>query len=330
MQNLALKYSDVCLIPNYSQVKTRANCNAFTYIGGQQFKLPVIPANMKTVIDQNLARWMSQERYFYIMHRFGHDVTEFVRQANGEDWQTISISLGVQPHDEKVIEFLREEHPFNGKSQKLRVDYITIDIAHGYCEAMRDMIRYIREALGDSVCVIAGNVCTSDAVKALYEWGADYVKVGVGQGSPCTTKDKTGFTLPMFTCVQECAKANVPIIADGGVRCNGDIAKALVAGAKLVMIGGLFAQCVDSPAETVMTENGMQKIYYGSASVENKGHDRNVEGIKRSLQPNNMSVENKLQEIKQDLQSSISYAGGGNLLGLNSDDVMYRIVTPTF
>ena len=105
MLKSALKYSDICLIPNYSQVKTRAKCSTYTYIGGQQFKLPVVPANMKTVINRNMARWMSYERYFYIMHRFDHDIIEFVKLANHEDWQTISISLGVQPHDEKIIEY---------------------------------------------------------------------------------------------------------------------------------------------------------------------------------------------------------------------------------
>ena len=84
-------------------------------------------------------------------------------------------------------------------------------------------------------------------MKEITEWGADAIKVGIGQGSQCTTKDKTGFTMPMFSCMLECAKgANIPLIADGGVKCNGDVAKALIAGADMVMIGGMFAECVDS------------------------------------------------------------------------------------
>jgi len=192
---------------------------------------------------------------------------------------------------------------------------------------MKEMIGYIRRELGDNVCIIAGNVCTKDAAKSLFHWGADAVKVGIGQGSPCTTKDKTGFTYPMFSCVQECAESMPgPIIADGGIKCNGDIAKALVAGAQWVMAGGMFAKCTDSPAMTIQTEYGLQKIYFGSASAENKGHNRHIEGVKRTLDSNGMTYEDKFNEIKEDLQSSISYAGGVGLGGLNKEDVQYRVV----
>ena len=322
-QSTALKYEDICLVPNYSDVTSRSDCSTFTVIHNQQFKLPVMPANMKTVIDLDLARWMSRERYFYVMHRFGHDMRQFIDIANEEDWQTISISIGVKQQDEKLIEYLREPRPFNGSMQLRRVDYITIDIAHGHCKAMKEMIGYIREQLGDKVCIIAGNVCTRQAVQDLFAWGAQIVKVGIGQGSPCTTKDKTGFTYPMFSCLQECVTDSGPIIADGGIKCNGDIAKALVGGAKWVMAGGMFACCNDSPADGIQTSNGIQKIYYGSASAENKGHNRNIEGVKRSLNANGLTYQEKLAEIKQDLQSSISYAGGRDLSVLTPENVQY-------
>lgn len=325
-KSTALRYQDVCLLPNYSELMSRSDANTFSYLGGQQFRLPVVPANMKTVIDYDLARWMSKERYFYIMHRFDHDTREFIELANEEDWQTISISVGVKEQDEKLVEYIREPRPFNGSMQKPRVDYITIDIAHGHCAAMKNMIGYIREMLGDTVCVIAGNVCTRDAVKALFEWGADVVKVGIGQGSPCTTKDKTGFTYPMFSCVQECAEdAPGPIIADGGIRCNGDVAKALVAGAAWVMAGGLFASCTDSPAMTVQTEHGPKKVYYGSASAENKGHERHIEGVKKTLDVIGMSYSQKFIELREDLQSSISYAGGDTICALHGESVRHAI-----
>lgn len=325
-KSIALKYEDVCLLPNYSEITSRSECSTFSYLGSQQFRLPVVPANMKTVINTDLARWMSKERHFYIMHRFDHDMRQFIDLANEEDWQTISISIGVKEQDEKLIEYIREPRPFRGYMQKPRVDYITIDIAHGHCKSMKNMIGYIRDMLGDDVYIIAGNVCTREAVKTLFHWGANAVKVGIGQGSPCTTKDKTGFTYPMFTCIQECAEdVYGPIIADGGIKCNGDIAKALVAGAKWVMAGGMFARCTDSPAMAVQTERGLQKIYYGSASAENKGHDQHIEGVKRTLDSNGMTYEHKFREIKEDLQSSISYAGGERVDHLNGDDVQYAI-----
>ena len=138
--------------------------------------------------------------------------------------------------------------------------------------------------------------------------------------------------MPMFSCIQHCSNHYaerssgflshstrdedsqlIPIIADGGIKHNGDIAKALTAGATMVMAGGLFAACSDSPAETSMINKTPHKAYFGSASIENKGHENNVEGKLTHLSCNNMTYEAKLLEITQDLQSSISYAGGNNL-----------------
>lgn len=313
----ALKYSDVCLTPAYSACKSRSDASTFAYFGGQQFKLPVVPANMKSVINEDMARWMSDNRYFYIMHRFGIDMLDFLMKS--QDWQTISVSIGVKEED---INFL-----LKASSLKLRIDYITIDIAHGHSLNMKEAIENVRRYYPD-VYLIAGNVATPHGVADLAAWGADCVKVGVGQGSPCTTKDKTGFTMPMFSCVMNCSSIvqgpagwfespddceRVPIIADGGVKCNGDIAKALVAGAAMVMAGGLFATCSDSPAEAVKMDGKVYKAYFGSASVQNKGHNKHIEGTLKNLSSSGMSYATKLEEIKQDLQSAISYAGGSKI-----------------
>jgi GMP reductase len=106
---------------------------------------------------------------------------------------------------------------------------------------------------------------------------------------------------------------SIPIIADGGVKCNGDIAKALVAGANMVMAGGLFATCSDSPAETIKIDGKVCKAYFGSASAQNKGHNNHIEGTLKNLTSDGMTYATKLKEIQQDLQSSISYAGGINI-----------------
>ena len=309
----AFKYSDICLIPNYSEAHSRSDCDPCIKLFEKKFLLPIIPANMKSVIDMHICEWMSSHGFFYIMHRFDRDLAEDV--ANAQDWDNISFSVGVKTKDKIAIQKISK--------RKHRVDYLTIDIAHGYCKRMNSMIKWIKKYL-PSTKIIAGNVATPDAVRELSNWGADIVKVGIGQGSPCTTKDKTGFTMPMFTCVQKCSQVfsnyidSVPIIADGGIRCNGDIAKALVAGATMVMAGGLFASCTDSPALTT-TINGMtHKAYFGSASAENKGHDKHIEGKLTNISCNNMSYGEKLAEITEDLQSSISYAGGLNLSSLKN------------
>jgi GMP reductase len=322
----ALKYEDVCLLPNYSEVYSRVDCSTETTLCDKKFKLPIIPANMKSVIDMHLARWMSENDYFYIMHRFENSLHEVVSQMNDENWNTISASMGVQIKDKKDVVAISK--------QKQRVDFITIDIAHGHCERMKIAIECIKKFLPNTK-IIAGNVATDQAVRDLSDWGADVVKVGIGQGSPCTTKDKTGFTMPMFSCTQKCSglysgdfvegsEKKIPIIADGGIKCNGDIAKAIVAGANMVMAGGLFAACTDSPAVTSTINDVQHKAYFGSASAENKGHNNNVEGKLTNISCNNMTYEQKLNEITQDLQSSISYAGGNNLESLQNVD--YNLV----
>lgn len=309
----AYKYSDVCLVPRYSECHSRSDANVSIGIANHKFKLPIIPANMKSVINIDMAKWMSENDYFYIMHRFDHDLAEDV--ANAQDWNVISFSVGVKSTDKMAIQKISKRGH--------RVDYLTIDIAHGHCLRMKTMIRYIKKHMPNTI-VIAGNVATPDAVVDLANWGADIVKVGIGQGSPCTTKDKTGFTIPMFTCVKNCgdcyasrddfdAGKKIPIIADGGITCNGDIAKALVAGGDLVMAGGLFASCVDSPALPVDINGSFHKAYFGSASYENKGHRKHIEGKLNHIVNNGMTYERKLIEIEQDLQSAVSYAGGSDL-----------------
>ena len=316
----AYKYSDICLVPNYSEVYSRADCDTFCELGGKNFKLPIIPANMKSVINMRLAKWMSQNDYFYIMHRFDNHLADDVGLANSEDWKTISFSVGVKMPD-KI-------HVMNiGKAKNIRVDFLTIDIAHGHCARMKMMIEHIKKWLPNTK-IIAGNVATPSAVRDLASWGADIVKVGIGQGSPCTTKDKTGFTMPMFSCTTWCSNVfkdenseqPIPIIADGGIKCNGDIAKAMVAGASMVMAGGLFAACTDSPAVSSTVNDIPHKAYFGSASAENKGHNNNIEGKLTNIVSNGMTYDSKLNEIQQDIQSAISYSGGDDLSYLKNAD----------
>ena len=307
----ALKYSDICLVPNYSECHSRVDCDPSIDLFGKKFLLPIIPANMKSVIDLQTCEWMSSHGFFYIMHRFDRDLAEDI--ANAQEWDNISFSIGVKARDKMAVQKISKRGH--------RVDYFTIDIAHGHSLRMKTMIEYIKKYLPNTK-IISGNVATPSAVRELSNWGADIVKVGIGQGSPCTTKDKTGFTMPMFTCVKLCSSVTldngevVPIIADGGIRCNGDIAKSLVAGAKMAMAGSMFASCTDSPASIININGVNHKAYFGSASAENKGHNNNIEGKLNKIPNNGMTYGEKLNEITQDLQSSISYAGGHKLSSL--------------
>ena len=330
MKNL-LSFEDVVLVPKYSRLVSRKHADTSINLIGKKFKLPVCPSNMVCTINDSLAKFMSESGYFYVMHRFC-DVTEFIQKANDENWKFISASIGVGPNCWRVVEEV--------KKRNLRVDCLTIDVAHGHHSLVKQALEKIKNNLS-GVFVIAGNVTTPEGTQDLKDWGADMVKVSIGTGKACITKDKTGFTLPIFSCIQECARVDIPIMADGGVRSHGDIAKSIVAGASISMIGSMFAACKDSPSEetvyypTADSKNDSffkipkkYKKYFGSASFESKTlhnlKEENIEGKMILIEENGKTYEQLLQEIEQDLQSSISYSGGFNISHLSHTH--YRVI----
>jgi GMP reductase len=342
MNTTHYSYDDITLLPSYFGGTSRSKIDTSVKFGEKTFKLPVVPANMACCIGRTLAKSLADEGYFYIMHRFGknyyHDVYHWL---NNKCMPYYSISIGVQKEDFTLLDALY--------SKDLIPEYITVDIAHGHCRKMKEMLEVLGKFKKAGSFIIAGNVGSPDAVNSLYSWGADCVKVGVGPGAACTTRLKTGFHTPMTSLVGACCSVRdkydtdflfgIPeikpekkyIIADGGVRHNGDFAKALACGADMVMAGSIFSACKDSPAESVygkvpsehQTYGGkltqetiqlyapiIQKKYYGSASAKNKGHNNNIEGKEVVLDCNGLTCAEKLLEIQQDLQSACSYAGG--------------------
>jgi GMP reductase len=302
----ALHYKDIVLTPKYSSLKSRSEAKTTVKLGKFNFKAPVVPANMKCSIDIETARTLDSNGFFYIMHRFDVNVVDFVRTANHESWNIVSISVGVNKQDYNILNEI-----YTGNN---RVDFITVDIAHGHCLLMKEMLEYLKKFRDRGTTIIAGNIATKEAAYDLVKWGADVVKVGIGQGHVCTTKDKTGFTMPMFSCVNK-MPVHIPVIADGGIRGHGDITKALVAGATMVMCGSLFARLIDSPSAVFKDQHTGEtlKEYYGSASYYNKGIMKNIEGRRELMTAEHITYLQKMNEIIEDLQSSISYAGGNNL-----------------
>jgi GMP reductase len=265
---------------------------------GKKFKSVAIPANMKCTIDFKKAKELSEAGYFYVLHRFYdyNDIYNWVK--DNQDLKTISISVGVNEKDWELVNDLFVN--------KLRVDYITIDVAHGHHILVKDMIEHIKNHnFKNDAKVIAGNIGTIEAASDLSFWGADAVKVGLSMGKSCTTYNCTGVGTPMFSTVACLSYLNVPVIADGQIREVGDVCKALVAGADMVMIGSEFAKCFDSPAKRVMKK----KEFYGSASSTNKGHDGYVEGKIVYLEMRQESYKEYLERINQGIQSCMSYAG---------------------
>jgi GMP reductase len=298
-------YDKVLLLPRRCRVDSRSECDPSIEFGGRRFALPAVPANMKTVVDERIAEALAASGHFYVMHRFDIDAIAFARRMR-ERGHFVSLSSGVKAADRAVIDALA--------AKGLGADYITIDIAHGHADSVRRMIDHIKQRLPQAF-VIAGNVGTPEAVIDLETWGADATKVGIGPGKVCITRMKTGFGTGgwQLSALKWCARvATKPIIADGGIREHGDIAKSIRFGATLVMIGSLFAGYEESPGQTVEVDGRRYKEYYGSASDFNKGEYRHVEG-KRILEPIKGHLAETLREMREDLQSSISYAGGTQL-----------------
>ena len=331
--NTFYSYKDIVLQPAYSEIQSRSSLDASVKFLGKTFESAAIPANMKCTIDFKKARELSEGGYFYVLHRF-YDYNEILDwMIENKDMKTISISVGVNKKDRDFIDKIAVKG--------VGVDFITIDVAHGHHVLVKNMITYINNKL--RVNVIAGNVGTWEAAKDLYDWGADAVKIGLSMGKSCTTYNCTGVGTPMFSAVSSIAKqkfskyivhkqgglageykdVSIPIIADGQIREVGDVCKALVAGANMVMIGSEFAKCEDSPADIIggpAMGNTNKKVFYGSASSTNKGHDGYVEGQTVYMDMRNETYAQYFNRINQGIQSCMSYAGVNKISLLSGMD----------
>ena len=332
-EQIAYSYKDIVLQPSFSDIESRSQLDVSKEFLGRRFNSVAIPANMKCTIDFKKAEELSEAGYFYVLHRF-YDYDEILKWIeDNQDLRTISISIGVNKKDYDFIDKIIK--------RKLGVDFITIDIAHGHHIMVKRMITHIKNKCG--IKIIAGNVGTVQGAIDLYDWGADAVKVGLSMGKSCTTYNCTGIGSPMFSIVNAISDKRVnkfvvknpgglagdfqdikiPIIADGQIREVGDVCKALVAGADMVMIGSEFAKCEDSPAEVIggpSFNNMVKKIFFGSASAENKGHNGYVEGKVTMLDMREETYLQYLKRINQGIQSCMSYGGIKDINKLNLMD----------
>jgi len=298
-------FDNITLLPQFSNVESRSECDTSCVFGKHKFKLPIVPANMESIINIELATELAKSGYFYILHRFDIDVVSFVESMKKLNLIS-SISVGVNDDSYLLIDEL--------VNKNLIPDYITIDIAHGHCIKMKKMVKYIKNKI-PNVFLIGGNICTPDAVIDLEEWGCDAVKCGIGGGSACTTYHSTGFGNRGWQAamISDCVKvAKKPIIADGSIKEHCDIVKSLVLGASMVMVGGMLAGYNESPGKRVKNAiyGDCHKEFWGSASSSQLGKTNRIEGIKKLIPCKEVSIFNKLTEIEESIQSAISYAGG--------------------
>ena len=300
-------YQDICLVPDQCFVESRSDCDVSVFLGEREFSLPVCPSNMKSVVDQETCMFCAENNIFYVMHRFDIDTLQFCKDMIDRKL-FVSISVGINGSDYDTLKKI--------KAANIRPQYITIDIANAWYERARQMVEYIKSNFPSSFLIV-GNVATPKACIDLQEWGADAAKIGIANGKVCITRHKTGFCIPMVSCLMSCSSVglSIPIIADGGIVEHGDIAKAMVSGASFVMAGSLFAGFNQSAGQVIDINDRLYKEYYGSASEKNKGNSKNIEG-KKILIKYKGDMNYLLSELKEDLQSSVSYSGGTKLKDL--------------
>jgi len=257
----AFTYDDIALVPQFNNIPSRTEPLLETWLTKKlKLSMPILAANMDTVISEDLAHILIAQGSIPIFHRF----TTFKEQ---EEWvvkfrDKTFISCGIQKIDD------------TRKLLDLGALGVCIDVAHGHSDRMFSYISELKKSHPDKE-IIAGNVCTAMAYHDLVNAGADAVKVGVGPGAACTTRMVTGFGVPQFTAVQDCAriaeKLRVPLIADGGIRTSRDVVLALAAGASTVMVGKLFGQTLESAApkrESDKYPSGYEAKFRGQASSD--------------------------------------------------------------
>lgn len=298
-------FDDVALVPQFNNVPSRTQPSLETWLTKQRkIQIPLLCANMDTTISEALADILITHGTMPIYHRFAP-------QEQQADWirkyqQATFISCGIQKLDETRALL------------DLGAAGVCIDVAHGHSDRMFQFIREIKRTHPDRE-VIAGNVCTAMAYHDLVNAGADAVKVGVGPGAACTTRMITGFGVPQFSAIYDCAKIaerlRVPLIADGGIRTSRDVVLALAAGASTVMIGKLFALTPESAAPKRGTEakfrgqasEDFQSTFYGGLK------DKTVaEGVD-FWAPIHGSAEEVIRNLLGGLRSGLTYGGARSI-----------------
>ncbi len=309
---LAFTFDDVALVPQFNNVPSRAEPDLETWMTrNRKMAIPILCSNMDTAISEELADILLRYGSLPIFHRF----TEMDKQ---KEWvqkygERTYISCGILKIEETRALL------------DLGAAGVCIDVAHGHSDRMIRFIQELKRTHPDRE-VIAGNVCTAMAYHDLVNAGADAVKVGVGPGAACTTRIVTGFGVPQFTAIMDCAKVaeklRVPLIADGGIRNSRDVVLALAAGASSVMIGKLFAMTKESAApkrSSSGTPSGQEAKFRGQASEDFQKDfygglkEKTVaEGID-FWGPVTGSAETLLGELLGGLRSGLTYGGARNI-----------------
>ena len=335
----SLTYDDIQLVPRYSQIPSRNDIRLHTLLSKRYGLLnPIVASPMDTVCELEMAFKMYLLGGVGCIHRFNsiEEQSNIVKELYERIFSLCSIDIqkvewnvgcGIPPIMAAIG--VSESDKERAKSLvEAGCNVILIDVAHGHHKNVKKMIEWCKENLDDKVDIIAGNIATKEAAQDLESWGADGLRVGIGGGSLCTTRLKTGFGIPNVSCLEDVISvAKTPVMADGGIRSSGDISKALALGASQVMLGSLIAGTDEAPGQIIETTNGLYKRYRGSASLETKvthgQQTRNVEGESTTI-PYKGGVKFIVNGLIDGVKSALSYGGAQDLEHYNPS---YVVVT---
>lgn len=316
-------FDDILLIPNYNHYESRrmVNISSLDRTGKLKLDLPILTANMDTVTESPMANFIGDKGGMGVLHRF-MSIEDNIAQFKACRHK-VFVSVGCSQADLERVEALRDAGAV----------YFCLDVAHAHAKYVGKTLKELRKIIGDA-CILAGNVATYAGADYLASCGADLIKVGIGGGSVCSTRIKTGFGVPTLTSIEQCAKVDRSIIADGGMRTPGDIVKALAFGADFVMLGGMFAGTAVTPGQVITLPNGEKvKEYRGMASKEaqqdfmgNMPEWKTSEGVSTQV-PYRDDEEAIVADIIGGLRSGLTYAGAANLRELQRK-CNYTLITP--
>jgi IMP dehydrogenase len=331
-------FSDYMFKPQYSETLSRSDLSTSVDMGKFKLDLPLISANMKDITENKMAVEIAKYGGLGVLHRF-MSVEENLKEYNsavnelnvsddfcGDIRYAVGISIGV--NEEEKIRFQ--------KLYEAGARLFCIDVAHGHHVLVKNMLKWIRENYPDEeLSIIAGNIATHEAAHDLTEWGADILKVGIGPGSACQTRQNTGAGVPQLGALMDIwnntpilKQKDIKIIADGGIKISGDIAKALVY-SHAVMVGSYVAGTSETPGHVYENQDGkFYKVYGGSASGERKtqngGKHKFVEGMVKTVEFRG-HVKYIFRKTKENLQSSLSYNGCKDLEELKTKAILIKI-----
>ena len=312
-----LTFDDVLLVPGYNGIKSRQDVTTAVTIKNCSFEIPLASSNMDTITGQRMADAMTGLGGMAILHRFmsiEENVAAFKACINP---RRTGFSIGIGNDALARAEAL----------VAAGADIVCVDVAHGHSKEVNRTIRALRDAFKDNILVIAGNVATYAGADYLAAAGADVIKVGIGPGSVCTTRIKTGYGVPQLTAIMECRKVDRALMADGGIRTPGDAVKALAAGADFVMLGGLLAGTDETPGQLMersLPNGQIQKFKQFRGMASKEAQDDFMGGMKEWKTAEGVSVEipyrgpvrDVIQDLVGGLRSGLTYCGASDVKGL--------------